>query len=530
MKPPKLLPSPSIHVIGYSLGGYLAQSAFFTWPFAISSCTTICSGGALNDLRPVKFAHEEEWRSIMHGLKYELDSGMLERRIRTDDESAGTVTETPASIAGIPADEFSSHFRMFNEVFLQDSHGSYRSRVSEFSPRLLFIVGGNDPIVTTRSVLDASPSEGINMIQVANLGHFVANTGNGEWTHFWLPTVSKLLFAFAHRATSLHSQSVLGNPWNPELTGPPANCEWSTRNAEWSGTKRPRDKASEALDSERFQRELMSLVTPLERSNSRLLIFRNQIPTALMGSRLLHRRGTVPHYEDFLIREYWEGLRKRREAMLKQSSKVTLVIPAKLGDWFVGTPPILSVKSEPTVRTIPSVDGLKAIWSDFIKCWGETGSLFCFDPERPEKLPENEPRFALEMLVRERTRTEEPHPVLNCLPEVWIGLSEEVVEALVGTSDQPEVMEKCFHQFVFNLYREQDGGHGNPWTTRKDLWINKGALRIIRVSGADSNSAFLGERIWDSGRALDFLVHAALALARSRRYQAGTDAIEAPPP
>jgi hypothetical protein len=68
-----LLPPPALHIIGYSLGGYLAQSAFFTWPFAISSCTTICSGGALNDLRPVKFAHEEEWRAIMHGLKYELD-------------------------------------------------------------------------------------------------------------------------------------------------------------------------------------------------------------------------------------------------------------------------------------------------------------------------------------------------------------------------------------------------------------------------------------------------------------------------
>src|SRR6185369_10837278 len=39
------LDPPQIHVVGYSLGGYLAQSVFFTWPFAVGSCSTVCSGG-----------------------------------------------------------------------------------------------------------------------------------------------------------------------------------------------------------------------------------------------------------------------------------------------------------------------------------------------------------------------------------------------------------------------------------------------------------------------------------------------------
>src|SRR6202035_1982528 len=196
------LPPPALHAIGYSLGGYLAQSLFFTWPFALSSCTTLCSGGALHDLGMVKFAHTEEWRAVTHGLKYEIESGMLQGRLAIDPKTAAEAADDPGSVCGIPASAFSSHFRIFNEVFLQDPHGSYRSRVSEFAPRLLFLVGGNDPIVTMKSVLDASPREGINIIEIANLSHFVA-TESGEWRDSWLPAVARVLSSFADRTSIL---------------------------------------------------------------------------------------------------------------------------------------------------------------------------------------------------------------------------------------------------------------------------------------------------------------------------------------
>jgi len=51
---------PFCHSVGYSLGGFQAQSIFFTWPFAISSCVSLFSGGALWELSPTAFADREE--------------------------------------------------------------------------------------------------------------------------------------------------------------------------------------------------------------------------------------------------------------------------------------------------------------------------------------------------------------------------------------------------------------------------------------------------------------------------------------
>jgi pimeloyl-ACP methyl ester carboxylesterase len=504
--PDEILPEPALHIIGYSLGGYLAQSAFFTWPFAISSCTTLCSGGALNDLRPVDFAHEEEWRAVMHGLKYELDSGMLEQRIKIKATKMRSTSEVSESVAGIPADYFSSHFRMFNEVFLQDSHGSYRSRVSEFSPRLLFVVGGNDPIVTTRSVLESSPREGINMIEIANLGHFVA-TSSGEWRNFWLPAVSSLLFSFADRAATLLSKSVLKNLWNLSRTGPPDGTIWTAPDS-----RQLHGRESEALDSEHFQRELMAMAEPLTRSSGFLLILRNQIPTALMGPRLLHRRGTVPHYEDSRIREYWSWLTERRELILEHHRRVALVIPTKLREWFAGKPAVLSAKGEPSIRSIPQVQSLQSMWEEFLESWVPTRSLFSFNPEKPDG-PIEGPSFRLERLVRERTGTKVPHPVLNCLPDVWIALSDKVIKGMVGSSGID--IHICFLEFIANAYQEQRGHGPNPNTANIEEWLAGGELKLIRVSGAEANSRFLGERVWGPGKALDLLVHSALALARS---------------
>jgi hypothetical protein len=104
-KPDTALDPPQLHVIGYSLGGYLAQCVFFTWPFAIGSCTTLCSGGALGSLRPEKIIHQEEWRAITHGLKYELESGILEGRIAADDR------DDPSRCAGFRSPTLRHTFR-----------------------------------------------------------------------------------------------------------------------------------------------------------------------------------------------------------------------------------------------------------------------------------------------------------------------------------------------------------------------------------------------------------------------------------
>ena len=74
-----------------------------------------------------------------------------------------------------------------------------------------------------------------------------------------------------------------------------------------------KDVTQPKLDSEKFQEQLMRIIDPLAEKKSFLLILRNQVPTALMGPRLLQKRGTVPHYEDRRIRDYWIGLQQRHK-------------------------------------------------------------------------------------------------------------------------------------------------------------------------------------------------------------------------
>ena len=156
---------PSLHVIGYSLGGFAAQSVFMSWPFAIDSCSTLFSGGALRELSPTAFADPEEWQTVLHSLRYELDDGMLHGRYGRDENE----------LAGLSRDLFLYFQRTFYEVFEQEYRGSFQSRLAAFRQRMLFIVGGDDPIVRPRSVLDSEPPGGINLLEIGGVGHFLGS-------------------------------------------------------------------------------------------------------------------------------------------------------------------------------------------------------------------------------------------------------------------------------------------------------------------------------------------------------------------
>ena len=196
---------PAIHAIGYSLGGFTAQSVFMAWPFAVSTCTTLLAGGALRDLAPTAFAHPEEWQTVLRSLRYELDDSM----------SAGRFRVRQRRVVGIPRELFLYLQRIFYDVFEQEYRGSYKTRVSAYSHRLLFVVGGNDPIVRPRNVLESAPAEGINLVEIAGLSHFLGTpaTGSEEGQRsFWLPEVAGLIARFSDRAADLHGAELAATP------------------------------------------------------------------------------------------------------------------------------------------------------------------------------------------------------------------------------------------------------------------------------------------------------------------------------
>jgi len=514
------LPPPLIHVVGYSLGAYLAQSVFFGWPFAVSSCTTVCAGAALRDLRPVRLAHEEEWRSVTHGLNYELESGMLEGRIRVTESE-----DSHGSIFGIPSFLFSSLFQVFNDVFLQDPYGSYRTRVSEFSPRLLFVVGGNDPIVSTKSVLEASPPEGINLIEIANLSHFLARA-RGEWSSFWLPTVTRVIFSLAEHSETLASASVLGNRFNEEATGlleddiSQEDADRRLLMVRGRSRGRPSRLESEPLDSEAMLRTLIQLVETLKDGKGFLFVLRNQIPFALMGPRLLHRRGGVPHYEDSHVREFWQQLQLRRETMVECASLLTLVLPERQRKWFVRRPSILSAKVQPVTQETTDRDWLREIWEDFLRDWQSTRALFRFRADFPQRFSEEISeleRYELEGVVRKHTSTPPDLAVINSLPDIWLSLSGAGLLEIAGDRKERESANRALKDFALDLYQQQKGlkSYVNKAPKLLERLLASEGLRIIRISAADSNPRFLGEEILDPRTASELIIHSALALGRS---------------
>lgn len=491
------LPAPNIHLVGYSLGGYLGQSVFFSWPYAVNSCTTLCSGGSFQELQPEKIVHPEEWRALSHQLKYEIESAMLEGRLRIQGKGLS------ASVFGIPLTHFRSHFQIFNDVFLQDPNGSYKPRVSEFASRLLFVVGGNDPIVSTKSVLEASPKGGVNMVQVAKLSHFLA-TQKGEWPRFWLPSIGRLISSLAGRSETLLADSLLSNLWDDDTTGPAKNKFQAVSDQRNRDNQDPETKGSDQL-----QARLQELVKELT-DGGFLLVLRNQIPVTLMGSRLLHRRGSVPHYEDFRIRLFWVHAQETYRSLLDHQNRLTIVVPARLRQWFRRPPAALTSKSCLMTHDADDAANLEIIWEKFLGDWESEGALHCFDAEMaPEE------RFKLEQTIRRGTATPQNSPILNCLPDLWISFSKALASHLAGEAVTRLAVHEAFLRHSAALYEQRNGlsniKNASPSTKE---WLASGQLRIVRISEAQS-PRFLGEQIMDSRIAEEALIHAALALDRA---------------
>ncbi|HWC08337.1 MAG TPA: hypothetical protein VG458_04730, partial [Solirubrobacterales bacterium] len=123
---------PELHVVGYSLGGFMAQSVFMSWAFMVSSCSTLLSGGALRELAPTAFADPEEWQTVLHSLRYELDDALMDWRFAE--------VSKQGLIAGMEPTLFRYLKRTFYEVFEQEYRGSFQTRLAAFRQRMLFVV------------------------------------------------------------------------------------------------------------------------------------------------------------------------------------------------------------------------------------------------------------------------------------------------------------------------------------------------------------------------------------------------------
>lgn len=485
LPPPRVPLCPALHVMGYSLGGYLAQSIFFTWPFAVSSCTTICSGGALQELELTKFADPEEWQTVIRALRYEIESSMLEHRL---ERCAGR-------IAGLKTEYFRYFHRIFNEVFLQDHPGSYKSRVSEYLSRLLFIVGGNDPIVSIPSVLEAGPQEGINLIEVADLPHFIGR--EPEWQRFSEPYVVDSMKVFSHRAERILALM----PWFDEA---------KTRDLNASD-QRP----SPGRARSEFQHELDAMVVSAS-DGGWLFVFRNQVPVVFLGPQMLHLDGAALYHADNNIADYIRILEKRRRLLENEHRRVTIVLPDQLKYWFCQAPPILSENVETASGGAPPTpEQLREMWDSFYRRWERHNALREFSPN-----PAQARNHELVSLIRAELGNVGGNAIINTLPDVWLSFSKGVLGRLcLWRRRRAETM---LVELAHKLYveeqkqRERNQSGAGPATRTLERWLNLNDVRIVKVSAAEFNQRHIGESIRDVKLARRILIHAAIAYLHSK--------------
>jgi pimeloyl-ACP methyl ester carboxylesterase len=506
-----------IHVAGYSLGGFLAQSVFFTWPQVVSSCTTICSGGALSALSPTAFAQPEEWQSVLHALRPELSNSMLQGRLGDDERKENVPVET---VAGMPLQRFGYFQRIFEQVFLQEDRSSYQERLSEYSLRMLFVSGGEDPIVPPKNILDASPKEGTTMLSVAGMTHFLnqepreeRGRREKEQREFWLPEAGRMIARAAIHSEQVHldernSASKLRgiHPKRSVMRVPP-----------------PRD--SELLaSSDMFESALDWVLDAVSDQDGWLVICRNALPTAFIEPRHFTRWGTALHHHDLRVQQYAAGLRQRASTLREAKARTTLILPRQLEHWFVDLSARFDPHSDGPAGRMTTRNDRAAIWRAFERKWQpiiqqfEAGNV-------GEPLTEGilrDDSFATVLAAWQEV--DRKFLEVTHLPDVWIGIraGAELIPAKAGHRDDihREIIDGVKRVIADQMpSKKAQSRRHNPatsGTTQLESDIDNEAIRVVQVSGAEFNPRYRGKIERSPKAVARLLACCAAGLVRSR--------------
>ncbi len=509
---------PAVHVVGYSLGGFVAQSAFFAWPFAISGCISLFGGGELRKLAPTAFAEPEEWQSVLHALRYELDRAM-----------AGPLKPSgeDGKVRGLPQETFEYLLRVFYEVFLQYYQGSYRTRLAEFIQRMMFVAGGKDPIVRPGNVLEAAPPEGANILTIAGMTHFPTKPKERvqrEQREFWLEQLGRIVPAFAEQADERRLE-VLQRGWLNDARDElheDAVVAYSQYGKDLDGVAAPTGETSGASLSDRwFGKEIQHICDFIGGgSKGWVLVSRNEVPPVFQTADVLKQYAAgLHHSEDLAADEFW--LASQRGAALEAGRKrVTLMITqVALDTGFEKTPWMFPPRSETPGVPRLSKKQRQAAEDHFNKIWRRPRpkAVRVLYPGEFEADELGEIGGAVAEL--QRSRFEEHTPIdVHFLPDVWIGIHEEVLgelERRAGIRRRRRGSRSSAEAAIVAWAARLAAGEKNDM----DLLIEHLADRtisIIKFSRAGLNPRHRGQRETNPKKAAGVLVHWALAYRAAR--------------
>jgi pimeloyl-ACP methyl ester carboxylesterase len=503
------------HVVGYSLGGFLAQSVFFAWPQLVASCTTICSGGAISAISPTAFAHAEEWQAVLHSLRAELEDAMLHGRLSRDaDEKL---------VAGMRAPQFGYFKRVFDQVFLQEDQGSYRQRLSEYGSRMLFMSGGEDSIVEPRNVLDAGPREGINMLSIANLTHFLGLDVREDrpeevaQREFWLPEVGRLIARAAMRAGELVDEEV-------RAARVRAADEDDERNKQRG---RPR---SADLSSREFDEALDWVLDVVDADDGWLIVSRNTLPAALLDEQHFSSWGKALHHQDGRVRRYADALRRRADALEHRRERFTLLVPEKLRHWFVDASALFDPQSDTPHGRFLEWQARNELWDNFVERWAS-----CMRELDPREIDAPIACSGLDgrrlaRVVSTWQAVAPRHLKVVHLPDAWIAFSKHKDAPDFAHARSREEFERHFLDWVADLVEELEPRTAHFSDPKLSIrgeklqeQLQRGYVRIVQISDAEFNPRYRGRLELSRGPATRVLAQCAAGMLRSVPLSAKTE-------
>jgi pimeloyl-ACP methyl ester carboxylesterase len=512
-KNPETVP---VHVVGYSLGGYLAQSVFFAWPQVVSSCTTICSGGAISALSPTAFADPEEWQAVLHALRPELSNSMLQGRLADETKA---IEDPVEYVSGMKLEQFGYFQRIFDQVFLQEDRGSYKERLSEYGPRMLFVSGGEDPIVRPTNILDASPEEGITMLSVSSMTHFLNQAPKAgreqEKTQrdYWLPEAGRLIGRAAIRAEEIHTDE---------------RGEAARLKAEPKPLRVGVNFDEDLRSSEMFESALDWVLDAVDTKDGWLLVCRNGLPPAFIKEEHHTLWAKALHHHDLRIQQYAAGLRRRAAELTPE--RTTVIVPKLLSHWFVNLTARFDPHSDAPSGRFTTMKLRQEIWEGFEADWGECIRWFDAGPLSESCVPvEADDAKNLADWTAAWLETEPRFLRVTHLPDVWIGIKPG---KLFGA--KRDARQHMHHQILNGVSQalEEEAERREKEKARREAIRNdetppdltKTALeedldakniRVVQVSGAESNPRFRGRVEESPSAVLRLLARSAAGLLRS---------------
>jgi hypothetical protein len=508
---------PALHVIGYSLGGFTAQSVFMSWPFLVATCSTLLSGGALRELAPTAFADPEEWQTVLHSLRYELDDAMMSGRYGPDGED----------VAGIDRDLFRTFTRTFYEAFQQEYRGSFQTRLAAFRQRMLFIVGGNDPIVRPNTVLDSGPPGGINMLEIGALGHFLANKANDpeetKQRTFWLPEIARLIDHLSTRAAAELREERLVTWLDTNMLLPQPRRRRKLKRL--TIAERPSVEGDGSLPGALFERCLDDLLARQESTRDAVLfVLRNEVPTMLLDARAIQERATMLNHDDDGIRTYTHGVLNRQQILFRQAARISVILPWNVEQITknIDVHPGFPTQAENSGGQMPiRPDGSKT-WSACVANYAQLrnnnhpNAVRVFNWSPPfGNLTDSDTSTVLREAARKESNGESLQLVPS-IPDCWIWMSKRFLEVEEDDTQQHHAftMREAENQLPQAVKRYALPSNDGVL----DEMLRHDEVRIVSVSRARYNPRFRGRIVADSANARKLLIHVALCVAAARPF------------